>query len=123
IKRLHDQDPKTTPALEWLEQRLQQQGTTINEVVQHALLRQSASNLTVRNIITSLRLISNMDWADLFESVSLVDERLGAGSNFGSMDFATRNLYRSAIEDLARRSSFSELDIAEYVIDQIQTRN
>lgn len=122
IKRLRDQDPKTTPALEWLEQRLQQQGTTINEVVQHALLRQSASNLTVRNIITSMRLISNMDWADLFESVSLVDERLSAGSNFGSMDFATRNLYRSAIEELARRSHFSELDVAEYVVGQIQNQ-
>lgn len=122
IKRMHDQDPKTTPALEWLERRLHQQGTTADEVVQHALLRQSASNLTVRNIITSMRLISNMDWADLFESVSLVDECLRTGSNFGSMDFATRNIYRSAIEELARRSIYSELDIAEYVITQVQAQ-
>ena len=67
----------------------------------------------MRNIITSLRLISDIDWADLFESVSLVDARMREGSAFGSMDFPTRNLYRTAIEDLARGSDTSELDIAE----------
>ena len=40
------------------------------------------SNITVRNIITSMRLISDLDWPDFFESVSLVDEVLRAGSDF-----------------------------------------
>ncbi len=60
-KRLRDQDPRTTPLLDWLEERLGRQGLTIDEVVQHALHRQGASNVTVRNIITSMRLISDMD--------------------------------------------------------------
>ncbi|MEO7547296.1 MAG: glucoamylase family protein, partial [Ramlibacter sp.] len=111
-KRLRDQDPKTTPALGWLEERLRQQGSSIDEVVQHALQRQGASNVTVRNVITSMRLISDIDWAELFESVSLVDERLRAGSNFAAMEFPTRNLYRSAIEQLARGCPLSELDVA-----------
>src|SRR3546814_17904536 len=33
------------------------------------------------------------------------------------MDFPTRNLYRSAIEQLARGSSFSELEIVERALD------
>jgi cyclic beta-1,2-glucan synthetase len=111
-KRLRDQDPRTTPALAWLEERLALQGTSVGEVVEHAHQRQGASNVTVRNVITSMRLISDIDWAELFESVSLVDERLRAGSDFAAMDFATRNLYRSAIEQLARGSASSELDIA-----------
>jgi cyclic beta-1,2-glucan synthetase len=111
-KRLRDQDPRTTPALGWLEERLRLQGTTIEEVVDRAHQRQGASNVTVRNIITSMRLISDIDWAELFESVSLVDEQLRANSAFGEMDFATRNLYRSAIEQMARGSGLSELDIA-----------
>jgi cyclic beta-1,2-glucan synthetase len=90
-KRLRDQDPRTTPALGWLEERLRLQGTTVDEVVEHALLRQGATNLTVRNVIISMRLISDIDWAELFESVSLVDERLRARSAFAAMDFATRN--------------------------------
>src|SRR6185295_18225357 len=91
-KRLRDQDPRTTPALGWLEERLRLQGTSVDDVVQRVLQRQGASNLTVRNIITSMRLISDIDWATLFENVSLVDAQLCAGSDFAGMDFPTRNL-------------------------------
>ncbi|MFD1702614.1 GH36-type glycosyl hydrolase domain-containing protein [Methylopila henanensis] len=112
-KRLRDQDPRTNPALEWLEQRLALQGSSIEESVRHAQMRQGASNVTIRNVITSMRLISDIDWAELFESVSLVDERLRDASDFAAMDFPTRNLYRSAIEQLARGSSATELEVAD----------
>jgi len=115
-KRLRDQDPRTTPARGWLAERLRLQGTSIAQVVEHAHQRQGASNVTVRNVITSMRLVSDIDWADLFEAVSLVDERLRARSAFGQMDFATRNSYRSAIEQLARGSALSELQVAERVL-------
>lgn len=116
-KRLRDQDPRTTPALGWLEERLTSQGSSIEEVVEHAHQRQGASNVTVRNIINSMRLISNIDWADLFERVSLVDEQLRTNSAFASMDFSTRNLYRSAIEQLAQGSLYTELEITEYALN------
>lgn len=115
-KRLRDQDPRTTPTLGWLEERLGLQGASIDDVVRHAQQRQGASNVTVRNVITSMRLISDIDWAELFESVSLVDERLRAGSGYAAMDFPTRNLYRSAIEQLARGSPASELEIADLAL-------
>ena len=116
-KRLRDQDPRTTPALGWLAERLALQGTTVDEVVEHSHQRQGASNVTVRNVITSMRLISDIDWAQLFESVSLVDARLCGGTAFAGMDFPTRNLYRSAIEQLARGAPLSELKIAAFVVD------
>lgn len=115
-KRLRDQDPRTTPALQWLEDRLQSQGTSVGQVIEHAQQRQGASNVTVRNVITSMRLMSDIDWADLFESVSLVDARLRDASGFAAMDFATRNLYRNAIEQLARGSALPELAIAEQAL-------
>jgi cyclic beta-1,2-glucan synthetase len=115
-KRLRDHDPLTTPALGWLQERLSAQGSSVDEVVQHEHQHQGASNLSVRNIITSMRLISSIDWAQLFESVSLVDARLATGSDFAAMDFATRNLYRSAIEQLARHSTCTELEVAEQAL-------
>ena len=115
-KRLRDQDPRTMPALNWLEERLHLQETSIDEVVALAQQRQGASNVTVRNIITSLRLISDIDWAELFEGVSLVDARLRGSSAFADMDFATRNRYRSAIEQLARGSSSSELQVVDVAL-------
>ncbi|MCB5328790.1 hypothetical protein LH411_19205 [Yersinia intermedia] len=120
-KRLRDQDPRTTPALGWLEDRLNSQGLSISEVVQRAQLRQGSSNVSVRNVITSMRLISDIDWADLFESVSLVDECLRQGSTFAGMDFQTRNLYRSAIEQLCRGSTFTELEIAGLALQVAQS--
>ena len=73
-------------------------------------------NVTVRNVITSMRLMSAVDWAELFESVSLVDAVLRADSNFAAMDFPTRDRYRHAIEDLARGSAHTELEVARFAI-------
>ena len=116
VQRLRDEDPATTPALLWLDQRLSSQGTNADEIVREEHRRQGAANVTVRNIVTSMRLISELDWAEFFESVSLVDEALRAGSDFADMDFPTRDRYRRAIEELARGSAASEIDVAREVI-------
>ena len=111
VLRLRDQDPDTTPARQWLDERLNSQGTTADEIVQEEHQRQGTSNVTVRNIITSMRLLSDVDWPEFFESVSLVDELLRSKSGFAAMDFASRDLYRRAIEQLARSSGQTELAI------------
>ncbi|MDY0873698.1 GH36-type glycosyl hydrolase domain-containing protein [Dongia rigui] len=112
IQRLRDQDPNVTPALDWLEAHLARWNTSSEAIVRDEQKRQGASNLTVRNIITSMRLVSGMNWAELVESVSRVDAILGQDSQFREMDFPTRNLYRSAIEELSRGSGMSEDEIA-----------
>ena len=116
VQRLRDEDPTTTPALLWLDQRLSSQGTNADEIVREEHRRQGAANVTVRNIVTSMRLISELDWAEFFESVSLVDEALQAGSDFAFMDFPTRDRYRRAIEKLARGSAHSEIEVARACI-------
>ena len=116
LHRLRDQDPRITPALTWLDQRLAAQETTADTVVRDVHRRQGASTVTIRNIIISLRLIADVDWNESVEHISLVDDVLAAGSAFKDMDFPTRNLYRSAIEDLARGSNRTELDIARSAV-------
>ena len=111
--RLRDQDPIIAPALEWLDDQLRQRGTSVDAVVRDVHHKQVAATVTTRNIVTSLRLISDVDWTELFERVSLVDDVLAAQSRFGDMDFPTRNLYRTAIEDLARGSGRTERDVAQ----------
>jgi cyclic beta-1,2-glucan synthetase len=115
-QRLRNRDPNITPALQWLNERLAAEGTTTDQIVRAEVQRQSAMNVTVRNVITSMRLVSTINWAEWFESVSLVDATLRASSAFAAMDFPTRNLYRCAIEDLSRNSSHSEIDISEQAI-------
>ncbi|MDF3019655.1 MAG: glycosyl transferase [Steroidobacteraceae bacterium] len=121
VQRLRDQDPNLVPALQWLQARITAQGASPEQLVSEEHQRQGASNVTVRNIITSMRLMSDVDWAEFFESVSLVDEVLNSSSDFDAMDFATRNLYRTAIEELGRGSRLSELQIARQVLTTAST--
>ncbi len=116
VHRLRDQDPRFTPALAWLDERLAKQGLTADSAVREVHRSQGAANVTVRNIVTSLRVIVEVDWQVLFERYCLVDDVLASGCAFHEMDFATRNLYRSAVEDLARRSDHDELEIARRAV-------
>ena len=104
IQRLRDLDPKVGPILVWLDDRLAAQGTSADEIVRTEHQQQAAMSVTVRNIITSMRLTSSFDWRTFFESISLVDQALRQGSEFAAMDFSTRDSYRHAIEELARGS-------------------
>jgi cyclic beta-1,2-glucan synthetase len=121
VKRLRDQDPRVTPALQWLEEQLIAKGTTSDRMVHDEHQRQGATNVTVRNIITSMRLISDVNWAEFFEAVSLVEATLRRQTDLAQMDFATRNLYRSAIERLARRCTHSELEITHALVAAIRS--
>ena len=116
VHRLRDQDPRVMPALTWLDQRLAAQGTTADAVVRDEHQRQGAATVTIRNIITSMRMISDVDWTELFERISFVDDVLAGAGAFPDMDFSTRNLYRSAIEELARGSDRTEIEIARRAV-------
>ena len=64
-QRLRDRDPNVTPALRWLNDRLAAEETTTDQIVREEVQRQSAMNVTVRNVITSMRLISMINWAGI----------------------------------------------------------
>ena len=111
-QHLRDRDADTTPALHWLNDKLAAQGTSIDQILRDEVQRQSSTNVTVRNVITSMRLISTVNWAEFFETVSPVDAVLRKDSDFAQMDFTTRDLYRRAIEEIARGSRSDESEIA-----------
>ena len=120
VHRLRDQDPRITPALDWLDRRLSETGTSPDEVVREVHRQQGASNVSVRNVITSLRLVSDVNWRDLVEASSLVDGILAVDSGYRDMDFATRNLYRSAIEQLARGAGLTEIEVAQRAMQAVE---
>jgi cyclic beta-1,2-glucan synthetase len=115
-QRFRDRDPDVTPALQWLNERLAAEGMTTDQMVRSEIQRQAAANVTVRNVITSMRLVSMIDWAEWVESVSLVDAALRGASDYADMDFPTRDLYRRAIEDVSRRSQHDELGVTRLAI-------
>jgi cyclic beta-1,2-glucan synthetase len=113
-QRLRDRDPDATPALRWLDDRLRAEGTTTDQIVRDEFRDESANEVTVRNVVIAMRLVSTINWPEFFESVSPVDKVLRRASEFGTMDFPTRDTYRRAIEELARESGRDELEVAEH---------
>jgi cyclic beta-1,2-glucan synthetase len=116
VYRLRDQGPAVAALLAQLNERLSARGTTVDSAVNDEQQKQVSANVTVRNIITSMRRISDVDWTEIFERVSVVDGVLADGCGFADMDFPTRNLYRTAVEELARGSGLSELEIARRAV-------
>ncbi|MEO6946169.1 MAG: glycosyl transferase, partial [Nitrobacter sp.] len=81
-RRLRNQDPDVTPGLRWLNDKLATEGTTADQIVREDFQRHSATDVTVRSVITSMRLVSMINWAEFFESVSPVDTVLRGASDF-----------------------------------------
>ncbi|MDQ3174274.1 MAG: hypothetical protein M3Q91_11295, partial [Acidobacteriota bacterium] len=117
-QRLREQDPALMPVTDWLEKQLARQGTSIEQVIHREHQRQAATQVTVGNIITSMRLLSTLDWRDFFESVSLIDPLLGKdpADAYLKMEFGSRDRYRHVVERISKRTLFTELEIGEAAV-------
>jgi len=109
IRRLTEQPAEE--ALAWLHGQLLAEGLDPEEAVQEEHQAQARDTLTMRNIFRSLRLLSDANWEDWLESVSLIERELRTNPGYVGLDFMTRNHYRSAIERLARGARQDEIDV------------
>ena len=117
LQRLRDlDDERATTILGWLQRKVGDQGHTLDTVVADEHHRQAAANVTARNIVQSLRLVTDLNWESWFDEVSHVDKLLRTVPLYEAMDFQSRNLYRNAVEELARGSRFEELEIVHKVL-------
>ena len=113
LYRLRDGSQNAGKALVWLEGELEKSGSDAEEIIiaEHRTL--SSGNVTTGNIIRGLRKINDIDWTEWFEAISRVDALLRERTDFAALDFPSRDHYRQAIEDLARRSQLSEYYVAD----------
>ena len=77
---------------------------------------QVAANLTVSNIITTLRLIGQVEWVELIEPVSHSLQVLRRLPSFSRESEMTRQQITRAMERLAQQSGQSERAVAEAVL-------
>jgi cyclic beta-1,2-glucan synthetase len=120
FQRIQDQTTPSSPALDWLDGELQRRGLSSQEIIRLEHQKQAALNVSVRNIITSMRLVLELDWKEFFETASHVEAILRASPGYKDMDFDSRDLYRHAVEDLARGSGLSESEIANRAVKAIE---
>ena len=119
VRRLQGQSPALAFPLTWIEQRLSESNQTIVQLIQYGNQQQAADQVSISNSIGSLRLLGSLDWREFVESMSHVEKVLNqdpAGA-FIKMDFRTRDNYRHVIEKLAKKSGFSEIEVARKTIE------
>ncbi len=118
-QRLSRQNPVVHLARSWLEQRLAEQGLTIEQLVHLESQNQAADQVSISHTITSLRFLSATDWREFVEDLSVVEQtlRTDPAAVYRAMDFSTRDRYRHAVEALARHSRLSEADVAHRAIE------
>ncbi|MFH1807489.1 MAG: glucoamylase family protein [Pseudomonadota bacterium] len=109
----------TTFVLAWLEQRLTEQGQTIEAVVRAESQSQAASQSSMANSIASLRLVNATEWHRFVEAHSATEEILRGdpAGVYGQMDFTTRDTYRHVVEGLARRFHLDEEAVARTAVE------
>ncbi|MEO7264737.1 MAG: cyclic beta 1-2 glucan synthetase, partial [Ferruginibacter sp.] len=100
-------------ALNWIEQRLQEEGSSTAQMVQLENQQQAASQVSISNSISSLRFLSTTDWQQFVEDTSAIEKLLVLDSFYPLMDFQTRDQYRHAIEKISKNSLLTEMEVTE----------
>lgn len=122
-RRLQGKSPALALPLTWIEQRLSEDGLTIEHLVQSENQHQAADQVSISNSISSLRFLGAADWRDFVEAQSGVERTLRedpAGA-YPLMDFATRDQYRHVVEATARCSGRTEGEVARLALSLAAT--
>jgi cellobiose phosphorylase len=117
-RRLQGHSAALALPLTWIEQRLSESATSIEQLVQAEAQEQAGEQVSISNTIGSLRLLGSTDWRDFVETMSSVEQKLREDplGDYARMDFATRDRYRHAVEEIAKHSELSESDVARKAI-------
>jgi cyclic beta-1,2-glucan synthetase len=114
-EHLYNEDAALIPVQSWLEHKLT---SALADGVLLEQARHAAGQASIAAAITSLRQLSLLDWREIFEDQSRVDQTLcrDPAGYYSRMDFPTRDRYRHAVEELARGAGVSEDSVAQSAI-------
>ena len=122
LHRLQEKPLPVKLATSWIEERLAEDGLTVEQMVQSESQHQAGTQVSVGNCIGSLRFLDTMDWREFVEEQSVVEPlpRGDPAKVYSAMDFATRDLYRHTVERVARYGKKSEREVAALAVDLAQ---
>ena len=114
IKKLRKKGSKTLWMIDCLDSFLVQKSTTTDSFISIDHYNQAVTQISIGNIINSLRTLSGFDSTALFESLCEVERILKQDPCriYPQMDFNSRNQYRNAIVKLADKYKTTEINIA-----------
>lgn len=123
IKKQRREGIDTTRIYHYFEKKLAEFDLTLEQVIQREHQEQAARQVAMGNSITSIRLISSMNWNRVFESLSSVEETLrkDPSGTYSLMDLSSKNYYRRQVEKLAKKLKTSETNLVRKALELAQT--
>ncbi|HEY3247844.1 MAG TPA: glucoamylase family protein [bacterium] len=114
LERAGEFGPRASRLRDSLVEQLAGRGLLPEEIQRSEHQRQAARQVALGNAVTSLRFCSALDWSQFFERVSLVEQilRRDPAGVFANMDFASRDQYRKAVEELAAPTGETQMRVA-----------
>ena len=114
LHRVREYGLRLSPVRSALDAHLSSRQMTTEDAIRGEHQRQAASQVSVANVITSLRLCAALDWREYVEAVSLVDQvlRRDPAGAYSRMDFLSRDRQRRAVEEIAAPNGDAQVRVA-----------
>lgn len=125
IQRLRKHGKGHSAVTVLLNVRLEREHSSAEKLTAQEHQMQAEMQVAIGNSITGLRLVSDLDWSEIFESLSHVEQILRQDPNgiYGQMDFESRDYYRHEIEKLARAFKVSEMHVTDKAVGCARAEN
>lgn len=119
LQRIRRHGADTGIVMHCIDEKLAFQDTNAEDIIQIEHQEQAQNQISMGNSITSLRLISTLEWNEIFEELSPVEQALRSdpADIYRLMDFESRDFYRHEIEDMARHLRIAESLVAKKAVE------
>lgn len=117
-EQLRGRGEEGTAALKVLERQVHNLGWELSDLIRLEHRRQAANQVSIGNVITSMRLLSTLDWIGFFEHTNRAEQvlRRDPVQLYTQMDFASRNRYRTVVERIGKGSHTADHEVAQEVL-------
>jgi len=101
-----------------LDKRLGSINMSSDSIVQIEHQKQAMCHISLGNAVTSLRFILNLDFTEIFENLSVVEQILSTDpqGSYPKMDKTSKNYYRRSVERIAKKHSIAEVEVAKCAV-------
>lgn len=122
LHRLRKKGVNMAKAIGHLDKKLAEENLTTEKMTEMEHQLQAGRQVSIGNSITGLRYLSSMNWSDMFEELSEVEQilRMDPAGVYPAMDFESRDYYRCTIQKFARTYMTTEIQIARVALECAQ---
>ncbi len=119
LEKLRRQGKSSLQVVSHIDALLEEQNQSVDALVDLEHQLQAFRHVSIGNSISSLRLVSALDWNEIFETLSHVEHilRQDPSGTYTLMDFESRDYYRHEVEKLARAYRTSEVNVAKKAVE------